>query len=359
MAIDRDHVLNLFLELVRIDNPSGGEEGMARRVMEELRAMGLEPRRDEAGNVYAFLDGEGEPLLVNAHLDSVPVCVGKEPVVEDGVVRSRGETVLGADDLAGVAAMLAGARALLAEPRRRPLDLVFTVSEEIGLVGARQVRAEWLRARQGICLDGEGAFGDLTVSSPTRVGVTVTVRGRPAHAGVEPEKGIDALKIAARALADLPLGRIDAETTANFGKVQGGKAVNIVPAEVVLEGEVRSHDPEKLKAQLARMREAFQAAAREAGGEVEWEEAVSFVGQRFAADDPLVARVTAALARMGVTPTHRISGGGTDANALAEKGLRVLPVAVGYRDVHTPQESIAVADLERAARLVFELGRRA
>jgi tripeptide aminopeptidase len=354
--IDSERLLQSFLSLVRIDNPSRQEARMAEAVMRHLRELGLAPEQDAKGNVIAAVPGRGEPLLLSAHLDSVAPANGKAPVVENGIVRSEGATVLGADDLAGVAAILEAVRSVTAGgDGHRAAEIVFTVEEEIGLFGARELDYGRLRAKWGVALDLNGDLGGICVSAPAQDAISVTIKGRAAHAGVAPEQGIDAIRVAAEAIAAMPLGRIDAETTANIGVIQGGAATNIVPDLVTIKAEARSRDAGKLERQTAAMRAAFEAAAQAHGAELEFRADRAYGPIRIAEDEPIVQLCQQAARAAGLDPRLVETGGGSDVNIFGMHGVMAVNLSIGYREIHTPNEHIAVADLERAARLVEAL----
>jgi tripeptide aminopeptidase len=354
--INQERLLDTFLYLVRIDNPSREEAAIAAHVRGLLEAIGLTVEQDGMHNLLARVPGEGEPLLFNAHMDSVVPCRDVRPVVADGFVRSSGDTVLGADDLAGVAAILEGARATIERGApHRAAEILFTVQEEIGLYGAAGFDTSTLSARQGFTLDSGGDFGGITIGAPSQDSLHILVQGRAAHAGVAPEQGINAIIVAGRAVATMPLGRIDDETTANIGIIKGGEATNIVPAQVELWGEARSHDPEKLVSQVKAMVAALEDAARERGANVRIEVTRKYDAYRLTEETPIVQQAAAALRGMGVEPRFEISGGGSDVNIFAQRGLSMANLSVGYRAIHSTDEHIAVADLNRAAELVARL----
>jgi tripeptide aminopeptidase len=354
--INHDRLLATFLDLVRIDNPSGGEATIAAHIRGLLEAIGLAVEEDAVHNLLARLPGAGEPLLLNAHMDSVAPCLGVRPLVSDGLVRSSGDTVLGADDLAGVAAIIEGVRSTLERGGpHRAAELLLTVQEEIGLAGAAAFDTGKLQARAGVTFDSGGDFGGITLAAPSQDSLYAIVTGRAAHAGVAPERGINAIVIAAQALAAMPLGRIDAETTANIGIIKGGDATNIVPERVELWGEARSHSQEKLSDQVGAMVAALEAAASAAGGSVQIGITHKYDAYRLAEDLPIIQQIAAALRAIGSEPKFQISGGGSDVNILAQRGLQIANVSVGYREIHSTGEYIAVADLERSAELVARL----
>jgi tripeptide aminopeptidase len=356
MMIDHDRLLATFLDLVRIDNPSGGEAAIAAHIRALLEKLGLAVEQDSLHNLLARVPGQGQPLLLNAHMDSVAPCHGVRPIVVDGVIRSSGDTVLGADDLAGVAAIVEGVRATIERGGpHRAAELLFTVQEEVGLAGAAGFDAATLRAREGVTLDSGGDFGGITIGAPSQDSLHAVITGRAAHAGVAPEKGVNAIVLAARALADMPLGRIDPETTANIGIIRGGDATNIVPERVELWGEARSHNRATLAAQVRVMVAALETAAREGGGAARVEITHKYDAYRLAEDLPIIRRIAAALRALGCEPSYHVSGGGSDVNILVQRGIQIANVSVGYREIHSTGEHIAVTDLERSARLVTRL----
>jgi tripeptide aminopeptidase len=358
--------LDLFLELAAMPSPPGEERAVADRVVAELRSLGLDVNEDDAGsriganagNLYCRLapTAEGTPLFFCAHLDTVPPAGSIEPVVEDGVIRNAGGTILGADNKSAVAAMLESARRLVTEGRAHAgVELVFTPKEEVGLKGAEAFDCSRLDARVGYVYDQAAPIGEVILGAPHAFTLDITFRGQAAHAGMAPEEGRSAITAAARAIADMRLGRLDEETTANVGTVAGGVARNIIPDSCVLEAEARSHDETKLADVMQEMLEACTFAASLAGCEVETEVERSFRGYRFRRDDEPVQLARAALERTGHTPSFALSGGGADANVFNMRGLACVNLANGMAEIHSPQEHIAVADLERMVEVTLAL----
>lgn len=354
--ISSERVLHTFLDLVRFDNPSGQEADVVAYLHRTLTELGLEVEQDASLNLLARLPGKGVPLMLNGHTDCVNPCVGVRPVVVDGVVYSSGDTVLGADDLAGVAAIIEGVRRILESGKpHRAAELLFTTQEEIGLRGAAAFDYSKLQAHEGVILDMLGNPGGICVGAPSQNNLTAVIVGKAAHAGVEPEKGINAIQVAAEAIAAMTLGRIDHETTANIGTIHGGQATNIVPNRVELQGEIRSHSPARLEAQSQAMVDALHTAAARYAARVDITLTNSYQAYRLDEHEPVVTLVATAWQRLGIEPFTFISGGGSDANVFSEHGMRVANLSIGYRAIHTVDEHIAVADLERAAQLVAVL----
>jgi tripeptide aminopeptidase len=354
--VKEDRVLFTFLELVQTNHRSGEEQTLAQRAVTRLRSVGLKATIDKTGNVIAFLPGQGEPLLLNAHLDSVDPCVGVVPVVEGGTIRSDGRTVLGADDLSGVTAILEALQ-VVAEGKiaHRPVEVVLTVEEETGLTGSKNLNYGDLRARMGIALDASGPFGAIIVAAPSHNMISAVVLGKAAHAGVAPETGISAIRVAAEGIAKMPLGRIDAETTGNIGIIRGGTATNIVPDRVELEGEARSRDERKLRQQTLAMTEALEQAARQHGTEAKVRVERAYNGFTLTEDDEIVRLAKDAIAAVGVEPRLEASGGGSDINIFNAHGVACTNLSTGMMHAHTTEEWISIADLVNCARAVFEL----
>jgi tripeptide aminopeptidase len=356
-------VLPLFLELAAIPSPSGREEAVATHVRSYLRGLGVGVEADEAGNLLARLaatDGAngtaGIPIFLCAHLDTVPPTGPLEPVVEDGVVRNAGGTILGADDKAAVAALLEAARLLLAEGRPHAgVELLFTTREETGLEGAFAFDVSRLRARVGVVYDYSGSVGEIVVAAPSGRKIEALFTGRPAHAGINPEDGRSAVLAAARAISDLRLGRLDPETTANVGLIEGGSALNVVPATCRIAAEARSRDERKLGELVQEMLDSFAFAAAISECEVETSVEDKYRGYRLAPDDPALVLARTALERAGFTPRDVEVGGGADVNVFVERGLHCVNVANGMAKVHTAEEEIAVADLEAMVAVTLEL----
>jgi tripeptide aminopeptidase len=353
-------VLATFLELAALPSPPGEERAVADRVLEYLRMLGLEANEDGAGaevgstmgNVYCRLapngGGGGEPLFFCAHLDTVPPEAPIEPVVgDDEVVRNGAGTILGADDKSAVASMLEAAARLVEDGRPHAgVELLFTPKEEVGLLGAAAFDDSRLEARLGYVYDHAGAIGEVILGAPHQQKLDVRFHGRAAHAGMYPEDGRSAIAAAARAIADLRLGRLDEETSANVGRIQGGTARNVVPEWCSFAAEARSHDERKLADLIREMVETVTFAASLEECEVEAQVSGLSRGYRFRRDDAPVRIAAAALERAGRAPSYILSGGGADATVFNERGLQCVNLANGMTDIHTPDERIAVADLE-------------
>lgn len=360
-------VVDLFLELCAIPSPPGQERAVADRITRELDAIGLEWDEDgcgpaigsTAGNVLCRLPGNvggGVPIFLCAHFDTVPLDGDLEPVLDDGTVRNAGGTILGADDKSALAVMVEAARRIVEEGRPHAgVELLFTPMEEIGLVGASAFDATRLQARVGYVYDQAAPIGDVVVGSPTAQELELTFVGRAAHAGMYPEEGRSAILAAARAIVDMPLGRIDEVTSANVGLVRGGSARNVVPERCSLEVEVRSHDDERVTEVVQQIVDAAAFAASLSECSLESRVEQKYRGYRFRDDDIPVRLAVEALAQAGYTARLGLSGGAADANVFNARGLQCVNLANGMTDIHTPDERIAIEDLERMVDVTLAL----
>jgi tripeptide aminopeptidase len=358
--------LDLFLELAAIPSPPGEERGVADVVLRYLRELGLEPDEDDCGpsigsnmgNVYARVEPTtaGTPLFFCAHLDTVPPDGPLQPVVDDGVVRNAGGTILGADNKSAVVAMLEGVRRVLAENRPHAgIELLFTPKEEVGLIGAFAFDHDRLDAQVGYVYDQAASIGEIILGAPYSQAMEVRFHGRAAHSGMFPEEGRSAIQAAAKAIADLRLGRVDEDSTANVGLISGGTGGNIVPEWCTFNAEARSQDEAKLNALVQEMLDAFTFAATATDCEVETTLRKSYRGYRFKRDDDVVLLAAGALERCGYTPTYALSGGAADANVFNERGRRCVNLANGMTDIHTPDEHITVEDLDAMVDVTLAL----
>jgi tripeptide aminopeptidase len=361
-------LLDLFLELCAMPSPSGKERTVADRIGGYLTGLGLEWDEDDAA---AVLDGDtgnilcrvpatngagGTPIFLCAHTDTVPPEAAIEPVVEDGVVRNAAATILGSDNKAAVVVMLEATRRLLRDGRPHAgIELVFTPQEEVSLRGAGAFDHTRLVARTGFVYDQGAPIGEIVLGSPHGRLLDFRFHGRAAHAGMNPEDGRSAIAAASRAIADFRLGRVDDETSANVGDITGGTARNVVPEWCSFTAEVRSHDERKAIELVREMLESAAFAASLAECEVESEVRPSFPGYRFRESDAAVRLAATALERAGFEPSYALSGGGADANVFNARGLDCVNLANGMTEIHTPDEHIAVADLESMVEVTLAL----
>lgn len=357
-------IRDTFLELVQIDSHSLEEGAIAKRCRTMLEQFGFAVEEDGAGKALGGQTGnliatlKGDPtlprVLLAAHMDTVRPGEGVKPHVDaNGVVWSDGSTVLGADDKAGVTAIFAALREIVDQKAAHgDIQVVLTIAEEIGLQGARHLDGSLIHADYGLSLDSGGKLGTLAVKGPAQARFEATFRGRKAHAGVAPERGISAIKVAANGVARMPHGRIDEETTVNVGSFVGQGPTNVVADMVTLVGEARSRDNAKLDRVLGEIESAFREAAEAAGANVEYDAKKMYDGFNFTADAPVRKRIERSLQACGFTVEAVEVGGGSDAN-LIQAHVPIMNIGIGYEEIHTTEEHIRLADIAGAARVAY------
>jgi tripeptide aminopeptidase len=375
--INQERVRNLLLELVRIDSVSREERGVAERIKQLCEEMGAEVFIDDAGskvggdtgNVIARFPGTipaAEPIMMSAHMDTVVPGRGVKPVVDGDIIRTDGTTVLGGDDKSGCAVILETIRTLQEQSiPHAPIDAVFSICEEVGLLGAKHLDMSKVRARYGLVFDSDDP-GFLFTKGPSSNHFEFKIYGLESHAGVAPEQGISAIKIAAEGIAAMKLGRIDEETTANIGVIQGGEATNIITNFVILKGEARSLDDSKLEAQTAHMVKCLEDAAAKyevtvdgvtTRGRVESEVTREYHSMDVSDDSRVVKLVKEAASRMGLDVKTLASGGGCDANIFNKRGIECANLGTGMRAIHTVKEWLDVKDMYASAEMTLEIMR--
>ena len=343
---------------MKIPSLSRQERDFGKLIRQELKAIKIRSYQDEVGNIFADIKGDDKKaprLLLNAHLDTVGPGEKIRPKIRYGIITSDGKTILAADNKAGVAVILEVLQALKEEKiTHGDLQVIFTVQEEIGLLGARGIKKSWLQADLGYVLDG-GDVDTLYYKAPTQYNLAAEVVGRAAHAGVHPEHGINAIQVAAEAVARMKLGRIDHETTANIGTIAGGTATNIVPEKVELKGEVRSHNRKKLKAQLKHMQRCLSRACFKNKARMRINVDNVYNSFSLDRDDKVLKLAQRALQNLKIKPRLKMTGGGSDANIFNELGIKSLIIGVGADRVHTKQERLPVDEFFNGAQFLLEI----
>ncbi|MEG6522607.1 M20/M25/M40 family metallo-hydrolase [Desulfotomaculum sp. 1211_IL3151] len=367
--VNTDRVINEFLELVQVDSESGAERQLADLLKARLTDLGLEVREDNAGsyievgqttgNIIGTLPangGKGPLLLLSAHMDTVKPGKGVQPRRENGRIIASGDTILGSDDKAGIVAILEALRVVKENQLRHGgIEVVFTIAEEMGLVGAKGLDYDLIQSKLGFVLDSGGAPGEIIVKAPTQYSFKATVKGKAAHAGIAPEQGINAIVVASSAITKLKLGRIDNETTANIGSISGGLATNIVPEKVTIEGEARSINPVKAKDQIEHMKEEFAKAAAHYEAHVDIEVIKQYDHIDLAADSLPVRIALKAAENADIKPHLGQTGGGSDANVFNGRGIACANLGIGMSKVHTTEEFITEEHLVQNANYVVEI----
>jgi len=365
--INKERLVNEFFELVQINSETGNEAEISKVLKQKFSDLGLDVYEDDttsvtghgAGNLVCTLpatkDGV-DPIYFTSHMDTVVPGKGVKPSIKDGYIVSDGTTILGSDDKTGLSAMFETIRVLKEQNIEHGLiQFVITVGEESGLVGAKALEPSLMKAKYGYALDSDGLVGNVVVAAPTQAKVKTVIYGKTAHAGVAPEKGVSAITIAAKAISRMPLGRIDAETTANIGRFEGGRATNIVCDRVDILAEARSLVPEKMEAQVQKMKEAYESAATEMGGRAEVEIQVMYPGFKFGEGDQVVEVARMAAAKIGRSCELQQSGGGSDANVINGMGIPTVNLAVGYEEIHTTKERMPVEELYKLVEMTLAI----
>ncbi|MFC4767236.1 M20/M25/M40 family metallo-hydrolase [Effusibacillus consociatus] len=375
--VNEKRLVDRFLQMVQIDSPSSHEREMADYLKKELASLGFEVAEDDAGrdllqtlgdmrgaetirfagNLIARKKGtvqEASPVLFAAHMDTVVSNKGVKASIQDGVIRTDGRTILGADDKAGIAALLEVAQII--QENRLPhgdLEFVFTIAEETGLNGARLLDKKNLRAKFGFVMDSGGPPNVVIGASPTEIDFSIKIYGKAAHSGVNPEDGVSAIAAAGHGLSKVQMGRIDEETTVNIGVIKGGEKTNIVCDYVELWGEVRSRNKEKLSWEIAKIQTAFAMACEKVGARFEMEEQQIYSGFQLTESDEVVQIAFEGARKAGMNPQLAPRGGGSDTNIFNAAGIPCVNLGVGASKDHTVEESVSVKDLVQASQLVL------
>ncbi|MBC8434598.1 MAG: M20/M25/M40 family metallo-hydrolase [Desulfobacterales bacterium] len=371
--INSERLAEIFMQLVEIDSVSKEEGKIAVLIKDILESLGARTFVDGAGekigsdtgNLIAKFKGntQAPPLLLNAHMDTVEPGRGVQAVLKDGIFTSDGTTILGADDKSAIAIIIEVVRILKEnELPCGPLELVFTVCEETGLLGAKHLDFDLISATYGFALDATDTEGIVT-RAPSANRLEFRIHGKDAHAGAAPEKGINAILLASKAIAPLQIGRIDHETTCNIGVVEGGTAINIVPKLVTVKGEVRSHDEDKLDRVTEKIVSSFKDVVENYSGpgsgdglpRLELQVENDFRRTFIPDDHAVVTLASRAAENLGKKMITKRSGGGADANVFFEKGIMTGVLGTGMRDMHTVRESVRLDDMVQATELLLEI----
>ncbi|WP_297518847.1 M20/M25/M40 family metallo-hydrolase [uncultured Clostridium sp.] len=361
---NKNRLINRFIEYVKIDSESYNEKNFADRLFKDLIELGFEVNYDDAGekigsnckgNIIAKLKGtvEGETVLFSGHMDTVTPGVGIKPIIKDDMICTNGTTILGGDDKAGIAGILEAILTLKENKEDYPsIELVFTVAEEVGLLGSKNLDYSKITAKKAFILDSSGDIGVVTIQGPAQDNLKVKILGKPAHAGVAPETGISAIQIAASAISNMKLLRIDKNTTANIGTINGGKVTNIVCPEVMIEAEARSTVEESLDLQTKHMVDIFTKFVNEAGGQIEIKVTRSYGAFSVNEDNKIIEHMKKACSKVDLPMKLVASGGGSDTNIFNGKGIIAINLASGERKPHTLEEHIFIKDLLNISEIV-------
>ncbi|MBN2655064.1 MAG: M20/M25/M40 family metallo-hydrolase [Nitrospirae bacterium] len=359
-VVNRKRSIDLFVQLAGINSPSFKERDLAEFIADILRAEGCEVRFQdyaESFNLIAYKKGaisSRQPIMLSAHLDTIEPTEGIVVDVNENSVRSVGPTVLGADDKSAVAQIIEAVRMLNEQNvQHGDIEMVFTSAEEVGLIGAKNLDCSMLKSRHALVLDSGGRVGKAVVSAPTHYTYKMIVKGRSAHAGIEPEKGINAITAAAKIISSLPDGRIDSETTANIGAISGGTATNVVPKEVVIRAEMRSRNADTLDGLKKRVFDSAKSVAASCGVEIEITGQEDYTAFNISSNDPFLKYIETVFKSSGIELEPASTGGGSDANIFNKNSIKAINISNGMQNVHSNEEFILIDDLCKGAEIVF------
>lgn len=366
--INRKRLIDLFIELARIKSPSGDEKKIVDHVSTILRDLGLDVNIDDSGkkygsnsgNIIAYYKGASKdgrlPIFLGAHLDTVRVDGDIEPIIEKGIISNKNDYILGGDDKVAAAAIIEVLRVIIDNDiPSTDIYIVFTICEEIGVVGAKHVDLDRVGAEYGFVFDAHGDVGTIYNQAPYQDSIDAEFIGKAAHAGIEPEKGINSIKAAALAISNIKTGRIDDETTSNIGKIMGGQARNIVPERTRMLLEARSLEPVKLKKVIDSMVNALKEASEKTDTVLDYKLIREYNGFKIGHDEIPVKAAVSALENIGIEPRVASSGGGSDINIFNSKGKRAVNLSSGMENVHTSSEYVKADQLIKLSELIMEI----
>lgn len=359
LIINRNRLLATFLDLIKINSPSFDESSLGNYLAEVFRCLGCtvtRQRYDRSFNIIARKRGSLKnipPLLLSGHMDTIEPTEGIRYTVSNGIVRSTGGTVLGADDKSAIAQIIEAMTVLMEQDiPHGDIEIVITSAEEKGLFGAKNLDFKKIRSRYALVLDSGGPVGKIVVAAPTQISYEMRITGRPAHAGIEPEKGINAIRVASEIISVVPDGRIDAVTTANIGMISGGTATNVVPKDVFINGEVRSHEPATLKAIKSAIFDTAKTVTKKRGAKLHIKAREEYRSFRIGEREPFLAYMDNVFKTIGMRPEHTVTGGGSDANIFNLHGIVTLNLSTGMQKVHSHDEFICIDDLVKGSLIV-------
>ncbi len=364
--LNRERLINTFLDMVKINSPSGDEEKMAQWLKSYLKDRNIEIMMDNAGetfggncgNIVAYIKGNSdkEPICFAAHMDQVMPCINVKPILDGNFIKTDGTTTLGGDDKAGIAIILEALENVLEKNLdHRDIYLLFTVSEEIGLRGAKAFEAKNLKCKDIVILDACGKPGIIAYKAPAQENIFVTFNGKKAHAGIEPEKGLNAILVASDAISNMRIGRIDDLTTSNIGRIEGGGATNIVTDKVTITAEIRAHNKDKLKEEIDYFEKCCLDAANKFNTTCDFKAELSYPNFELSKDSFIFKLSEEAILKAGIEPYPMVIGGGSDANIIANLGYNCAILSIGVYSPHTVNEYVNIDELYKATEVVFNM----
>lgn len=361
--ISKERMLSRFLEMTRIYSPSKGEREMANWVEAYLSHRGISFVSDDSGNAYggtgrnivAHIPGNipGSPIGFMAHMDQIEPCKDVRAIVEGDIVRTDGTTTLGGDDKGGITTILEAVEDLLETGcPHRDIYLIFSSAEEPNMLGAKHMDLNMLPSIDIVIVDAGGDTGIIAHRAPAKEEFQITFHGKKAHAGIEPENGINAIVAASKAISTMRIGRLSPDTTSNIGRIEGGDATNVVTDLVTFTAEIRSHDTDALEHEIAYMEQCCRNAAEEMGAVVDFFHERSYPAMNVDPSYKLIHSVMGAMEDEGIQPQCVVTGGGFDGNILAARGYRCVALGFGMRDVHTVDESLDLNEVYKCSKVL-------
>jgi tripeptide aminopeptidase len=358
--INKQRLIDTFVDLIRINSPSFDEKDIGEFLARRLSAAGCSvkfQRYEKSFNLTAVKKGRKKtaPILLSAHMDTIEPTTGITFTIDKDRIRSTGTTVLGADDKSALAQILEALTVLHENgiPHAN-LEIVLTSAEERGLLGARNLNFQNIRSRHALVLDSAGSVGNLVIGAPTHLRYTLTITGKAAHAGIEPEKGINAIRVAAEIITKIPDGRIDEDTTANIGIIDGGTATNVVSREVIIRGELRSHSMKTLETVRKMILETVRQTAHKHHAKVSITQDVAYKAFRIGKNEPFLKFMKGVFRECGIEPRLTKTGGGSDANIFHQRRIMAINISNGMQKVHSPDEFILIDDLYKGCSVVLK-----
>ncbi|MBN2401945.1 MAG: M20/M25/M40 family metallo-hydrolase [Spirochaetes bacterium] len=359
--INKERLINYFLDLVKISSPSWKEGRVVEyivNVLKDIKADIIKYKCGESNNLLVRLYGNvpWTPILFSAHTDTVTPCENIKPVVTKTKILSDGTTILGADDKAAIAAFLEAISQIKENNLQHgPIEFLFTCAEEIGLYGIKEFDLSLLNAKYAFVFDGGGEIGKVILKAPYQTTFNLIIKGKAAHAGIAPEKGVSAIRIASEIITKIPHGRIDHETTVNVGLISGGKATNIVAEETSIALEARSISREKLKSIEKKIENIANSIVDKNKAKIKIYKKLEYSGYAIKENDRIVRILNDALRKIQIKPVYESSGGGSDTNVINRSGIKAVNLSIGMRDVHTKKEYINIKDLVNGSKLVLSI----
>ena len=363
MNINRERLVEYFINLVKISSPSWKEEKVIEYIINVVNKYknGVEIKKYKCGESYNLLirlsgNSGTMPVLFSAHMDTVIPCENVTPVISETKIISDGTTILGADDKAAIAVFLEVISCLKEnEVEHGTIEFLLTCAEETGLHGMKGFDTSLLKSKMGFVFDSNGGVGRVMIKAPYQISIEIHIKGKAAHAGIAPEKGINAIRIASEIIGNIPQGRIDDETTANVGIISGGKATNIVAEDTSIALEVRSMDKKKLYSIEKQIEKTTRGIVQKYRGKVVINKRLEYSGYYIKQNEKIITLLSDAMNKIKIKPSYEASGGGSDTNVLNKSGIKALNLSIGMRDVHTKKEYILIKDLIDGARLVYAI----